>query len=114
MGIQGLLPALRDVTRQQHVSAYSGHAVAVDAYCWLHRGAYSCSREMCEDLPTDGCVGCWRGASRRGGKKETETTIAFCSLVFFLGLCRRFLSELECAVFENALYTCFALRLKLA
>lgn len=54
MGVSGLLPALRDVTRPVHVSEYRGQAVAVDAYCWLHRGSYSCAREMCEGLPTDG------------------------------------------------------------
>lgn len=79
MGIQGLLPALRDVTRQQHVSAYAGHVVAVDAYCWLHRGAYSCSREMCEGLPTDGCVlllavcarsGPWAASAAEGEEGE--------------------------------------------
>lgn len=28
-------------------------AVAVDAYCLLHRGAYTCARELVEGLPTD-------------------------------------------------------------
>ena len=28
-------------------------AVAVDSYCWLHRGAYSCSAELVEGVPTD-------------------------------------------------------------
>ena len=54
MGVSNLLPALRDITRPVHVSEYRGRAVAVDAYCWLHRGSYSCAREMCEGLPTDG------------------------------------------------------------
>lgn len=27
--------------------------MAVDSYCWLHRGAYSCSVELVEGIPTD-------------------------------------------------------------
>ena len=53
MGIQGLLPVLKSITRPLHVSAFRGNRVAVDAYCWLHRGAYTCSRELCEGIPTD-------------------------------------------------------------
>ena len=55
MGIQGLLPVLKSITRPLHVSAFRGQRVAVDAYCWLHRGAYTCSRELCEGIPTDKC-----------------------------------------------------------
>lgn len=54
MGVSGLLPALRDVTQPVHVREYSGRSVAVDAYCWLHRGSYSCAKEMCEGEPTGG------------------------------------------------------------
>ena len=53
MGIQGLLPVLKTITRRVHVSAYSGQTVAVDAYCWLHKGAYTCSKEICEDGRAD-------------------------------------------------------------
>lgn len=56
MGIQGLLPVLKSITRPLHVSAFRGKRVAVDAYCWLHRGAYTCSRELCEGIPTDKCA----------------------------------------------------------
>jgi hypothetical protein len=34
MGIEGLLPALKSMMDSVHVSAYSGHRVAVDAYAW--------------------------------------------------------------------------------
>lgn len=27
--------------------------VGVDTYCWLHKGIYSCSAELCQGLPTD-------------------------------------------------------------
>lgn len=84
MGITGLLPVLKEITHpvrnlalllfqplllaspisligtlmcpQTHVSEYRGHRVAVDAYCWLHRGAYSCSAELCEGQATDRCL----------------------------------------------------------
>ncbi len=56
MGIQGLLPCLRSITTAVHVSKYAGRRVAVDAYSWLHKGAYSCSRELCESTPTDKCA----------------------------------------------------------
>ncbi len=53
---------------QVHVSEYRGHRVAVDAYCWLHRGVYSCSEEVCEGQATDRRVPepgerCSRGAA---------------------------------------------------
>ena len=53
MGINGLLPVLKSITKTKHVSSYQGQRVAVDAYCWLHKGAYSCARELCEGIPTD-------------------------------------------------------------
>eukprot|EP00884_Botryococcus_braunii_P003286 jgi/Botrbrau1/12959/Bobra.154_2s0018.2 len=56
MGIPGLLPALRSITTTVHITAYSGHKVAVDAYSWLHKGAYSCSKELCEGEAPDKCV----------------------------------------------------------
>ena len=53
MGITSLLPTLKSISRPSHVGdAYGGRAVAVDAYVWLHRGAYACSRELCEGAPT--------------------------------------------------------------
>ncbi|XP_049851153.1 uncharacterized protein LOC126325491 [Schistocerca gregaria] len=52
MGIHGLLPILASITQKVHISQYSGMRVAVDAYVWLHRGAYSCSYELCQNLST--------------------------------------------------------------
>lgn len=46
MGIQGLLPLLKDVQTPVHVSKYAGKTLGVDAYVWLHRGAYGCAREI--------------------------------------------------------------------
>ena len=74
MGISGLLPVLGNIMESKHVSAYKGMKVAVDTvgfigsniyvailtlvtqYGWLHRGAYSCSLELCTGAPTDKCV----------------------------------------------------------
>ncbi|KAK9828537.1 hypothetical protein WJX72_000649 [[Myrmecia] bisecta] len=53
MGIQGLLPVLKSIAKPAHVSKYRGQRVAVDAYAWLHKGAYACSMELCEGIPTD-------------------------------------------------------------
>ncbi|KAJ9479631.1 Exodeoxyribonuclease 1 [Pseudozyma hubeiensis] len=52
MGIQGLLPLLKDVQRPVHVSSYAGKTLGVDAYVWLHRGAYGCAREIVLGDPT--------------------------------------------------------------
>lgn len=27
--------------------------VGIDTYCWLHKGIYSCSAELCQGIPTD-------------------------------------------------------------
>jgi hypothetical protein len=81
MGISGLLPVLANIMESKHVSVYRGMKVAVDTvslitnvlnsgfflglsvflssrrqYGWLHRGAYSCSLELCTGAPTDKCV----------------------------------------------------------
>ncbi|GMF66125.1 unnamed protein product [Phytophthora lilii] len=39
MGVSGLLPVLRSVTDQVHVSKYAGRTVGVDAMGWLYKGA---------------------------------------------------------------------------
>lgn len=46
MGITGLLPFLKSIQRDVHVSSFKGKKVAVDAYCWLHKGAYSCAMQL--------------------------------------------------------------------
>lgn len=53
MGISGLLPQLKSVTSRIHLSQLKGKVVAVDAYCLLHKGAYSCARELVEGYVTD-------------------------------------------------------------
>jgi exonuclease-1 len=52
MGISGLLPLLKLIHRQRHLSEFAGETVAVDAYVWLHRGAYACASELALGKPT--------------------------------------------------------------
>ncbi|KAG8483159.1 hypothetical protein CXB51_022136 [Gossypium anomalum] len=35
-----------------HIKKYAGKRVGIDAYSWLHKGAYSCSMEICLDSNT--------------------------------------------------------------
>ena len=52
MGIQGLLPILKPIQRQRHLSELAGQTLAVDAYVWLHRGAFACAAEIATGKPT--------------------------------------------------------------
>jgi 5'-3' exonuclease len=56
MGISGLLPLLKDVTKESHVSNYKGKVLGVDAYVWLHRGAYGCAEALATGRRTDAYV----------------------------------------------------------
>ncbi|NXM86167.1 EXO1 Exonuclease, partial [Oenanthe oenanthe] len=53
MGIQGLLPFIKEAAEPSHVKKYKGLAVAVDTYCWLHKGAYACAEKLARGEPTD-------------------------------------------------------------
>ena len=46
MGIAGLLPLLKPIQVRKNLSEYSGQTIAVDAYVWLHKGAYGCATEL--------------------------------------------------------------------
>ncbi|GAA5993374.1 hypothetical protein JCM5350_002154 [Sporobolomyces pararoseus] len=52
MGISGLLPLLKEITVQKHVKEWKGKTLAVDAYIWLHRGAFGCAQELATGIPT--------------------------------------------------------------
>ncbi|CAB4276340.1 unnamed protein product [Prunus armeniaca] len=52
MGIQGLLPLLKSIMVPIHIKDLKGSCVAVDTYSWLHKGALSCSKELCKGVPT--------------------------------------------------------------
>ncbi|KFW00244.1 Exonuclease 1 [Eurypyga helias] len=53
MGIHGLLQFLKEAAEPTHVKKYKGQAVAVDTYCWLHKGAYACAEKLARGEPTD-------------------------------------------------------------
>lgn len=46
MGITGLLPLLKPVTKSSHISSYNQKTIAIDGYAWLHKAVYSCSMEL--------------------------------------------------------------------
>lgn len=52
MGIQGLLPLLKSIMNPIHIKELEGCFVAVDTYSWLHKGALSCSTDLCKGQPT--------------------------------------------------------------
>ncbi|KAI4350997.1 hypothetical protein L6164_005391 [Bauhinia variegata] len=52
MGIKDLLKFMKPYIEPVHIKIYAGKRVAIDAYSWLHKGAYSCSMELC--LNSDG------------------------------------------------------------
>jgi len=56
MGIQGLLPFLKKASRQSNVKEFKGCTVAIDSYCWLHRGAFACAEKLALGEKTDQLV----------------------------------------------------------
>ncbi|XP_049724502.1 exonuclease 1 isoform X5 [Elephas maximus indicus] len=57
MGIQGLLQFIKEASEPIHVRKYKGQVVAVDTYCWLHKGAIACAEKLARGEPTDKYVG---------------------------------------------------------
>ena len=53
MGIPGLLQLLGPATLDTHVRSLAGKRVAIDAYCWLHRGTYGCALDLAQGRDTD-------------------------------------------------------------
>lgn len=53
MGISGLLPFVSSASAEAHVSRFKGQRLAVDASCWLHRGAIACARDLAQGEPTE-------------------------------------------------------------
>uniref|UniRef100_A0A673BE04 Exonuclease 1 n=1 Tax=Sphaeramia orbicularis TaxID=375764 RepID=A0A673BE04_9TELE len=53
MGIPGLLQFIKDAAEPVNVKKYKGQTVAVDTYCWLHKGAFSCAEKLAKGEPTE-------------------------------------------------------------
>lgn len=52
MGINGLHPIIKSITRPIRLDSLKGLRVAVDAYSWLHKGAYACAVDLALGKPT--------------------------------------------------------------
>ncbi|KAF4523718.1 hypothetical protein B566_EDAN011582 [Ephemera danica] len=52
MGVTGLLPFLKKSTDQVNVSQFAGLTAAIDAYVWLHRGAFACADKLVQGEQT--------------------------------------------------------------
>ncbi|KAK6123068.1 hypothetical protein DH2020_043187 [Rehmannia glutinosa] len=53
MGINNLLKYMKPYVEPIHMKKYAGKRVGIDAYSWLHKGAYSCSMELSLDIEGD-------------------------------------------------------------
>ncbi|XP_054822163.1 exonuclease 1 isoform X2 [Prosopis cineraria] len=53
MGIKDLLRFMKPYIETIHINKYAGQRVGIDAYSWLHKGAYSCSMELCLNSDTE-------------------------------------------------------------
>ncbi|KRT81722.1 hypothetical protein AMK59_6260 [Oryctes borbonicus] len=56
MGITGLLPFLEKASKRCHVAEFRGCTVAIDTYCWLHKGAFGCAEKLIRGEDTNGYV----------------------------------------------------------
>lgn len=53
MGVDGLLRFVQSASSAVHVSHFQGATLAVDASCWLHRGAHACAVDLALGQLTD-------------------------------------------------------------
>ncbi|XP_077291211.1 exonuclease tos [Arctopsyche grandis] len=53
MGVTGLLGFAGAASRPASASQLAGETAAIDAYCWLHRGAFSCADKLARGEHTD-------------------------------------------------------------
>ena len=53
MGIENLLTFVKPASTEKDIYSYCGKSVAVDAMCWLHRGAVACAYELLIGADTD-------------------------------------------------------------
>ncbi|XP_072744580.1 exonuclease 1 [Anoplolepis gracilipes] len=56
MGITGLLPFLEKSSKRTNIREFSGGAVAIDSYCWLHKGVFSCAEKLMMGQATNAYV----------------------------------------------------------
>lgn len=51
-----MLPFLENSSRPVNISQFRGRTAAIDAYCWLHKGAFGCSEKLARGEDTNGYV----------------------------------------------------------
>lgn len=56
MGITGLIPFLNKASTKCNITQFSGGTAAIDAYCWLHKGAFSCADKLIMGQSSDAYV----------------------------------------------------------
>ncbi|CAK9800609.1 Exonuclease 1 [Anthophora plagiata] len=56
MGITGLLPFLEKSSKRTKINEFAGGTVAIDTYCWLHKGAFCCADKLSMGQSTDAYV----------------------------------------------------------
>ncbi|GLT37436.1 hypothetical protein SLA2020_117540 [Shorea laevis] len=89
MGIKDLLRFLKPHIEPINIKKYAGKRVGIDAYSWLHKGAYSCSMELCLNL---------------GGDKKTQFLSYFMHRINLL----RFHKIIPVVVFDGGSIPCKA------
>lgn len=53
MGITGLIPFLEKSSTKINIKDLHGKCVAIDSYCWLHKGAFACADKLVRGEPSD-------------------------------------------------------------
>lgn len=53
MGISGLIPFVEKASSRINVRDLKGSTVAIDTYCWLHKGAFACAEILARGDKTD-------------------------------------------------------------
>ncbi|XP_016963820.2 exonuclease 1 [Drosophila biarmipes] len=53
MGITGLIPFVGKASSQLQLKDIRGSTVAVDTYCWLHKGVFGCAEKLARGEDTD-------------------------------------------------------------
>ncbi|KAM7351749.1 exonuclease tos [Cochliomyia hominivorax] len=53
MGITGLIPFLEKASTTINIKDMKGSSVAVDSYCWLHKGVFACAEKLIRGETTD-------------------------------------------------------------
>lgn len=52
MGITGLLPQLKPITKKTHLRDFSGKTVVIDGHSWIHKGIYGSGLTLFEGKET--------------------------------------------------------------